>query len=289
MGRAGCAPANAWEPADYGHFGPLAHGGRLFFRGLLEPIARSPAARHSIVVDVGANRGKVATLLASCFPDTTPLYLFECFSDHALYLRHTLFANPNWRNNVHVKHLVVADAHGETRAVRGPSAEWMADPRRRASLQTAGLLGGPFLWRKAGREDGAHVLEHVLSTTLDAQFGEERIAFLKIDAEGADGRVLRGAHTLLAERRVLAVYWESFPLQERKFNDSLASDVEWLRALGYRSYLAGRRMLLPLTATCRTSGPYAHSQVMNAVAFADEEIERTVLERYWQSSRERGR
>ena len=39
------------------------------------------------------------------------------------------------------------------------------------------------------------------------------IAFLKIDAEGFDGRVLRGAHRLIAAGRVRTIYWESNPVQ----------------------------------------------------------------------------
>uniref|UniRef100_A0A7S0NZ48 Methyltransferase FkbM domain-containing protein n=1 Tax=Calcidiscus leptoporus TaxID=127549 RepID=A0A7S0NZ48_9EUKA len=275
----------SWEPAHYAHLGPLNNGGHPFVDGLLGPIARSAEAKEALVVDVGANRGKVALLLARAFPKA-PLHLFDCVSEHTEYLRGTLFAADRWHGRVQVHHAVVSDKPGETVPIKGPPAGWMADPQRRASLQTAGLLGGPFSWGRrqspaALLEKGTHVLERVVSTTLDAQFGVgRRIAFLKIDAEGVDGRVLRGAHGLLHKRQVLAVYWESFPQQQQQLNDSLASDVEWLRGRGYRSFLVGKSKLLPLTPLCRTSVVFASSQVMNAIAFADVELERQVLRSY---------
>ena len=45
-------------------------------------------------------------------------------------------------------------------------------------------------------------LETVNTTTIDAAFGGDKIAFLKIDAEGGTKRVLRGAARLLSLGRI---------------------------------------------------------------------------------------
>ena len=53
--------------------------------------------------------------------------------------------------------------------------------------------------------------ENVVTTTLDSyaeQSGVARFALVKIDAEGHDLAVLRGAHTLLAEHRIAVAQFE---------------------------------------------------------------------------------
>lgn len=92
-------------------------------------------------------------------------------------------------------------------------------------------------------------LETVNTTTIDAAFGGDKIAFLKIDAEGMDGRVLRGAARLLSLGRISTVYWESNPVQNA-VNDSLRGNVAFLSNMGCESFLFGRDRLLPLPAEC---------------------------------------
>jgi FkbM family methyltransferase len=78
--------------------------------------------------------------------------------------------------------------------------------------------------------------ENVVTTTLDSyaeMSGVARFALVKIDAEGHDLAVLRGARTLLAERRIAAAQFEynhRWILGRFYLRDAF----EFLLALGYR-------------------------------------------------------
>ena len=79
-------------------------------------------------------------------------------------------------------------------------------------------------------------LENVVTTTLDSyaeQSGVARFALVKIDAEGHDLAVLRGARTLLAEHRIAVAQFEynhRWILGRFYLRDAF----EFLLALGYR-------------------------------------------------------
>jgi hypothetical protein len=78
--------------------------------------------------------------------------------------------------------------------------------------------------------------ENVVTTTLDSyaeQSGVARFALVKIDAEGHDLAVLRGARTLLAEHRIAVAQFEynhRWILGRFYLRDAF----EFLLALGYR-------------------------------------------------------
>jgi FkbM family methyltransferase len=78
--------------------------------------------------------------------------------------------------------------------------------------------------------------ENVVTTTLDSyaeQYGVARFALVKIDAEGHDLAVLRGARTLLAEHRIAVAQFEynhRWILGRFYLRDAF----EFLLALGYR-------------------------------------------------------
>ncbi|HEY6138859.1 MAG TPA: FkbM family methyltransferase, partial [Thermoanaerobaculia bacterium] len=90
-----------------------------------------------------------------------------------------------------------------------------------------------------GAATAAAVERRVRVTTLDAALaalGIGRIDLLKIDAEGNDLAVLRGAAALLRERRANAVQWEygdGWPLA----GATLGAALSFLDANGYESFL----------------------------------------------------
>ena len=49
---------------------------------------------------------------------------------------------------------------------------------------------------------------NVKTTTIDTEFPKEEIAFVKMDVQGAEEKVLRGARTALKEKRIHALYVE---------------------------------------------------------------------------------
>jgi FkbM family methyltransferase len=87
-----------------------------------------------------------------------------------------------------------------------------------------------------GPEANPAAQENVVTTTLDSyaeQFGVARFALVKVDAEGHDLAVLRGARTLLAEHRIAVAQFEYNHrwIFGRFF---LRDAFEFLLALGYR-------------------------------------------------------
>ena len=99
------------------------------------------------------------------------------------------------------------------------------------------------------------VLERVPATSLDAFFGalpfgaSQRLAFLKIDAEGMDGPILAGAPQLLSSGRVDLIFFENNRVQVAA-NWSLLDSVLLLRNHGYEAYLFGEQHLLQLADLC---------------------------------------
>lgn len=104
--------------------------------------------------------------------------------------------------------------------------------------------------------------ESVEVVTVDAlveQHGHREVALLKVDAEGADLEVLRGARRLLAEGRVRFVVFEVSLLWEHRrsaqtgarmqnHHAQLLEALEFLEATGgYMCFLLGPEMLIPLT------------------------------------------
>ncbi len=86
------------------------------------------------------------------------------------------------------------------------------------------------------------------TTTLDAfcaDAGIEQISVLKVDVEGAEGRVLRGAHDLLAERRVALLMLELS--DETLAADGWSSErvLRLLRDHGYETWAIEAGALTP--------------------------------------------
>src|SRR5690606_8055589 len=93
---------------------------------------------------------------------------------------------------------------------------------------------------------GERVLE-VPGITLDsycADRGVDQILLLKIDTEGSEPAVLRGARTLLEEGRIHAIQFE-YGSTWAGLEQSLHDIVRWLLGMGYTS----------VTATGRPSRP----------------------------------
>jgi len=88
-------------------------------------------------------------------------------------------------------------------------------------------------------EGSVHEIETV---ALDDYFPTEaRVAALKIDVEGAELEVFRGAQRILAERRPLLV----FECEQRHLRESSVYDVfEFLHGLGYQGQCVTHRGLI---------------------------------------------
>jgi FkbM family methyltransferase len=149
-----------------------------------------PRFRASVVFDVGANAGQSAILFLRTFPAAS-IYSFEPATDTF----HELVANVRKHDRVRCHQLAFGSSSSEGQMV----------------FQGKSHLS--FVVGQSSQVPGEDARsETVKVTTLD-EFCRanalDRISFLKIDTEGADLEVLRGAVTLLAERRVDVIQVEA--------------------------------------------------------------------------------
>lgn len=142
------------------------------------------------ILDVGAARGEAAQWALSVFPGAT-LHSFEPVASEFAALERASQGNPRW----HVYNLALADKAGTRDMV-------ICDRIKQASSfftpAQASIRGWPE------QDFSARHVEHVTVTTLDefaASHSLGPIDILKLDVQGAEREVLRGAGATLANVR----------------------------------------------------------------------------------------
>lgn len=166
----------------------LSHPEEAFLKRFL------PNVGPGVLMDVGANHGSYTLFLQRARPSAS-IYAFEPHprSFALLQQRATL-------PNVHLVNAALSDTAGFVELYDFANN----DGSTQASLS-----------QEAVALFDANTVHHsVECTTLDAfaeAQGIEQIAFLKIDTEGFDINVLRGAQRLLSERRIGAIQFEFIP------------------------------------------------------------------------------
>jgi FkbM family methyltransferase len=147
-----------------------------------------------LYVDVGAHIGSIVSLAASAVGPTGRIVAFEPSPDTLAKLRQAV--NESGWTNIEVRPEAIGAAAG-TAEILAPLDHW-AHQACRASLVPASGLGGGV---------------RVPTVSLDEAFGDggRRIRLLKIDVEGHERSVLRGARQLLSGRRCDAVLLELNP------------------------------------------------------------------------------
>jgi FkbM family methyltransferase len=103
---------------------------------------------------------------------------------------------------------------------------------------------GASLGRKALQNENFEILSVPL-VSLDAYFSEhDKIGLLKIDAEGAEFDILRGAERILRQHAPLLV----FECENRHLAHGRVNDVfSYLENLGYQGYFVCRNQLLAIS------------------------------------------
>jgi FkbM family methyltransferase len=164
------------------------------------------------LLDVGANVGLVSLLLAQRYPERT-VHAFE--PNPSTYVTLTDNVALNGAARVCCHEMAVADRTG--------SLLFDADPNARG---TAGIALEP-----------AQYSTSVASVTLDdfcVSNGIDRIGFLKVDVEGYETLVFRGAERVLGEIRPAIIYFEVCPvLADRAGFDSLEPARLLMKDHGY--------------------------------------------------------
>jgi len=165
------------------------HGLTVAEEKLLARVA--PGLGRGVVLDVGANTGAYALTMRRLAPEAQ-IYAFEPHpSTYAILARRV---GPS---GVHALNLALGEAEGSVELYDFGTA----DGSTQASLSRASM----------GLYTDNIVAHPVSCTTIDAFLEEKGIAtvdYLKIDTEGFDLNVLRGARRSLEERRIKMIQFE---------------------------------------------------------------------------------
>jgi FkbM family methyltransferase len=170
-----------------------------------------PRSQVRTIFDVGANVGQSARSYLASFPGATIM----CFEPvRSTY--DTLVATLGSASNVRCFHVGMSASAG---------AGTMALDERKSSMNRLTTAGS-----------GAVTVESVALDTLDAFCARESIAhidLLKIDTEGHDLEVLKGAARLLAERAVDIIQVEAGMSRRNERHVPMEHFKSYLEPLGY--------------------------------------------------------
>lgn len=193
---------------DVGHRVILATG--FYELNVSRHIARL-AKRGGLLVDVGANYGYYSAIWAAARP-TNKVIAYEADSSNIPHLTDTIETN-GFAKQVTIVGKAVGEMKGHALFQAGP----------------AGQTGQGGIVRSSDR---AHTVEMV---TLDDEVAgsPDVIDVLKIDVEGADTLVLRGADRLLKEHRIRNIFFEQFPARMTELDIPERAASELLRERGY--------------------------------------------------------
>lgn len=178
------------------------------------------AAPGSTVVDVGANIGCMTSLLATRVGPRGQVIAFE---PHPV-IRRRLLRNvellDGGRGAAGVR--VVAAAVGDTNG----TATLVTDDEFDVNNGTARLTGGDG--------DGTRERFDVEVVTIDSQLGALPVQVMKVDVEGHEAAVFRGARGVLGTGQVRHVVYEDHLGAESAVHDQLESHGYRVFALGWR-------------------------------------------------------
>lgn len=180
-------------------------------RWLIEQLAATTTA----FADVGANVGDWSAAMLAAAPGARGV-LFEPSSQAAPRLRQRFAGYPH----VHVVEAAVSDRAGRAGFHEEPDAG-----------ETSSLLSSNSL--------ATATLREVAVVTVDGELerlGVERVDVLKIDAEGFDLHVMRGAERLLAKQQIGVVQFE-YNVPWAAAGSTLGRALQLLSEHGYRTYL----------------------------------------------------
>ncbi len=181
-----------------------------------------------VAVDVGAHKGRYTYWMRRAVGPRGRVLAFEPQPRLAAALRAAV-DGMGWRN-VEVRPCAVGDAPG-TAVLHVPGARGVSAA---AALDSASLAPGAAL------EVPCAV------TTLDLETeGPARVALVKVDAEGHEWRIFRGAERLLRRDAPLLL----FECEQRHLREHTVADVfRWLEGLGYEGAFFAPVTLRPLAA-----------------------------------------
>lgn len=191
------------------------------------------------VVDVGANIGEVSIVLSQGVGDSGRVIAFEPHPRIFTFLTGNLALNKC--TNVTPKNLALGSEPGIVR---------MSDDKR----------------DDMNRVTASGAIE-VACSTLDVELPDGPIAFLKVDVEGFELSVLKGARDVL--RRAACVNCELIDEHCRRNGHGMGDVIALLRESGFQTFIAGGgRSLRPVDATFSVAGAHELIAVKDPSDFA---------------------
>lgn len=166
-----------------------------------------------VCVDVGANVGAVTLQLAHQVGERGQIHAFE--PGHVFFrrLQKNLALNPELEKRTCLYPLGLSETRGEL--------FWEEDPD---------FPGNAYLFGEKGVPVSVARLDDVLLPKLG------RLDFLKIDVEGMEFEVLKGAKALLEKFHPKIVLETLMDFEEYRKKTIRKQTLEWLSSLGYRFY-----------------------------------------------------
>jgi FkbM family methyltransferase len=223
-------------------------------------LMRAFVSPNDVIIDVGANLGAFAIPLA-LFART--VHAFEPIPETADHLEYNIAQNS--RTNIVVHRVGLSDVPG------------VLYPHRTADSGSTSLTE---IKEKSDRPD-----ETIHVTTLDELFSTEKISFMKIDVEGMEERVLRGAQKFIAHSRpviffevqkgnmsAFAVSFKAltnlFPKYDFYFNLHVPQDGTYVLGklpwLGFLAYASGTQNALAVPK--EYTKPFVYKSLFETVA-----------------------
>lgn len=197
-----------------------------------------------LALDVGAHIGLYTLLLAKSVGDTGQVHAFEAESKN--YQRLATNVALNRFDNVTLSHSAVYSESGQVQLNVFPE-----------SVNAWHSLGCPTLLDPYHPGEALSPVEQqeVVAVTLDdycRSAGIEHVDLLKIDVEGAELDVLKGAKRLLGAGRIAAVLFEVSLPQVEILSHQPAEIFALLRQFGLRSFSLSEDGLIERDVECST-------------------------------------
>jgi FkbM family methyltransferase len=182
-------------------------------------VERLLGRRPEVVFDVGANVGQTLASSRRAWPQSR-IVCFEPSSKPLAELRRAVDADPL----AEAHQIALSDVEGDLEL-------------HEFEVSTANSLLNPVIDASSPDFLRSGTTSLVRATTLDAwctQHSVDKIDLLKIDTQGADGRVLAGASGLLRAQKIALVYFEVIFANHYVAQQTFGGCEALLAAHGYR-------------------------------------------------------
>jgi FkbM family methyltransferase len=196
----------------------IARGGPV---GALARLSEH-SERDGVVLDVGVNRGTIALYLARLYSDL-PIHLIEPIPEQCRYLENRFKRFPTLK----VHQLALSDRNGTS------------------EFHVADHVGSSSLYTNSGNEASRHST-HVTAETITVDLarlddwaaaqGISHVSCMKIDAQGSEYAILKGAERLLSTQAIDTLMLEWFSLPHYDGVPLLEEILGLLRGHGYWIY-----------------------------------------------------